>query len=192
MFRRILLLVAMLVAGACSQIGVPGGVAVPTTGNTASDASAAQQFVPDLPGYISTNASNITDAVSTISGGASILTGNPITAAMIAQIDGMITCYQSVGAVAAKIYAEPNLTDIASGQIPAVGALAVINQNRLVNNFLPCALGSDRGFSAQAQSAAQPCGSSGSFTVNGETLWYVYAATQPTLCAAIAQHLPQS
>ncbi len=190
MLRRILLLIAVLAVAACSQIGVPG-VAVPTTGDTSNDVSAAQQFVPDLPGYISTDAHSITDAVSTISGGASILTGNPVTAAMIAQIDGMIDCYQGVGAVSAKIYAEANLANIAAGQIPAVGALAVINQDRLVNNFLPCALGSNRGFSAQA-ATAQPCGSSGSFIVNGETLWYLYAATQQDLCTAIAQRLPQT
>lgn len=190
MFRRIVLLIAVMVAAACSQIGVPGGgIAVPTTGDTASDISAAQQYVPDIPGYMSTDARNITDAVSTVSGGASLLTGNPIAAAAIAQIDGMIDCYQDVGAVAAKVYAAVNIGELAAGQIPSVGALAVINQDRLVNNFLPCALGSNRGFSAQTNSA-QPCGSSGSFTVNGETLWYVYAATQQDLCSAIAQRLP--
>ncbi len=192
MLRKMMLLIAVLVAAACSQIGVPG-VAVPTTGDTASDASAAQQFVTDIPGYVSINANSVTDALSTISGGASVLSGNPVAAAMIAQIDGMIACYQDVGAVAAKIYAEPDLTKVVAGRVPSVGALAVINQDRLVNNFLPCALGSPRGLSAQAESlTAQPCSSSGTFTVNGETLWYLYAATQQDLCTAIAQHLPQS
>ncbi len=193
MLRKMMLLIAVLLAAACSQIGVPGGVAVPTTGNTSSDASAAQQFVTDIPGYVSVDANSITDALSTISGGTSVLTGNLVTAAMVAQIDGMISCYQDVGAVAAKIYAQPDLTKLAAGQVPSLGVLAVINQDRLVNNFLPCALGSNqRGLSAQAESAAQPCSNSGTFTVNGETLWYLYAATQRDLCTAIAQHLPQS
>lgn len=194
MVRKFVFLIAVLAAAvvgaACSQIGVPGGAVVPTTGNTASDPSAAQQFVPDLPGYISTNASSITDALTTITGGASILTGNPVTAALIAQVDGMIDCYQGVGAVAAKVYAEANIANIAAGQIPAVGALAVINSDRLVNNFLPCALGSNRGFSAQSADTPQPCGSSGSFVVNNETLWYVYGATRQELCSTIAQYLP--
>lgn len=182
---------ALLIA-ACSQIGIPGSsIPVPTTGDTASDASSASQFVRDIPGYISTNASNISSAISTIGGGASVITGNPVTAALIAQIDGMISCYQNVGAVAAKVYAEANIANIAQGQVPGVGALAVINQDRLVNNFLPCALGSNRGFSAQS-AEAQPCGSSGQFTVNGETLWYVYAASRQELCTAIAQSLPSS
>lgn len=191
MIRRLLLMLAVLMLGAaCSRIGIPGGAAVPTTGNTSSDPSSASQFVPDLPGYLSTNASTISSAVSTISGGASILSGNPISAALIAQIDGMIACYQSVGAVAAKVYAQADIATLAQGQVPALGALAVINQDRLVNNFLPCALGSNRGFSAQA--AEQPCSGSGSFVVNNETLWYVYAATKQELCTAIVQRLPPS
>ena len=189
MIRRISLLVAVLLIAACSRLGIPGGAAVPTTGDTANDAASAQQFVPDLPGYLSTNATTISSAISTITGGASILSGNPLGAAMIAQIDGMIACYQNVGAVAAKVYAQPDIATLAQGQIPTVGALAVINQDRLVNNFLPCALGANRGMSAQAQTP-QPCASSGSFQVNGETLWYVYAATNQDLCSAIAQHLP--
>ncbi len=191
MLRKLLLMSAVLLIAACSRIGVPGGAPVPTTGDTASDPSSAAQFVPDLPGYISTNASSISSAVSTVTGGASILTGNPITAALVAQIDGMIACYQNVGAVAAKVYAEVNIGNIAQGQVPGVGALAVINQNRLVDNFLPCALGSNSRFSAQ-NAEAQPCGSSGTFTVNGETLWYVYAASRQELCTAIAQHIPNS
>lgn len=190
MIRMISLLIAVMLIAACSRLGIPGGAAVPTTGNTASDPSAAQQFVPEIPGYISTNATSISSAVSTITGGASILSGNPVTAALIAQIDGMIACYQNVGAVAAKIYGQPDIATLAQGQIPTVGALAVVNQDRLVNNFLPCALGSaNRGFSAQAETP-QPCSGSGSFQVNGETLWYIYAATDQSLCTAIAQHLP--
>ena len=186
------MLLAVILIAACSQIGVPGGAVVPTTGNSSSDTAAAQQYVPDLPGYLSSDATSLTSALSTISGGASLLSGNPITAAMIAQIDGMITCYENVGAVAAKIYTQVDIASVAQGQIPSVGALAVINQDRLVNNFLPCALGSGRGFSAQAAAQNQPCAGSGSFTANSNTYWYLYAATRQDLCTTIAQHLPPS
>jgi len=72
-----------------------------------------------------------------------------------------------------------------------VGALAVINQDRLANNFLPCALGSGKGFSAQS-AAPQPCANSGSFSANGNTYWYLYAAKTQDLCTLIAQRLPSS
>jgi len=191
MFRRSLLILTVILIAACSRFGVPGGAVVPTTGNTSSDAAAAQQYVPDIPGYISTNASNISSAISTISGGASILSGNPVSALMIAQIDGMISCYQQVGAVAAKIYAQADIASLAAGQIPAVGALAVVNQDRVTSNFLPCALGSGKGFSAQS-AAPQPCANSGSFTANGNTYLYLYAATTQDLCSLIAQKMPSS
>ena len=63
-----LLMICVLAVAACSVVG--GTNLVPTTGDTANDPSAAQQFVPDLPGYISTNASNIADAISAVGGGA--------------------------------------------------------------------------------------------------------------------------
>jgi hypothetical protein len=182
-----LLLVAVLAVAACSVVG--GANLVPTTGDTANDLSAAQRYVPDLPGYISTNASNIVDAVTAVGGGASLLTGNPVGTALIAQIDGMIQCYQNVGAVAAKVYVQANVGSLIQGQLPSAGALAVINQDRIINNFLPCALGSAQGLSAQAEQP-QPCAGSGSFVVNNETLYYLYAATEPNLCATFQSLFP--
>jgi len=191
MFRRSLLILAVILIAACSRIGVPGGAVVPTTGNTSSDPAAAQQYVPDIPGYISSNAANLSSAISTISGGASLLSGNPVGALMVAQIDGMISCYQQVGAVAAKIYAQADIASLAAGQIPPVGVLAVVNNDRLAGNFLPCALGSGKGFSAQS-AAPQPCASSGTFSANGNTYSYLYAATTQDLCTLIAQRMPSS
>lgn len=176
-----ILWIALLVVG-CSQVGVPG-VNVPTTGNTANDPSAVGRYLPEIYGYTSINADSITTAVSSISGGASILSGNPVSAAMIAQIDGMMRCYQSVGAVGAKVYVPQNLASILGGQIPSTGVLAVVNQDRVVNNFFACALGAGaQGFSAQS-AAPQPCGGTGTYrTPQGETLHYLYAATDGELC----------
>lgn len=176
-----LLVLAMLAVASCSVVG--GTNIVPTTGDTANDISAAQRYVPDLPGYISTNASNITDAISAVTGGASLISGNLLGTALVAQIDSMIQCYQDVGAAAAKVYVQVDIASIAQGQVPSAGALAVLNQDRIINNFLPCALGSNnaRGLSAQSENP-QPCAGSGSFTVNNETLYYMYAATEQNLC----------
>jgi hypothetical protein len=190
MLRKLLLLIALLMVAACSKIGVPGGAAVPTTGDTATDVSAAGQFIPQLNGYVNVDGGNISSALSTVSGGASVLTGNPIAAAMIQQIDGMITCYQKVGAVAARVYVEANINNAVQGQVPSMGVLAVVNENRVANNFLPCALGSGNGFSAQDAQQPQPCTGSGSFVVNNETLLYVYAASKQELCTLMIQKIP--
>ena len=187
-FRIFALLALMVMLVGCSAVGDIVGGAVPTTGDTAADASSAQRFLPNLSnyGYTSTEASSISTAIASVGGSASLLTGNPAAAALIAEIDSMIQCYQGVGAVAARVYTESNISTVLQGEIPKVGALAVINQDRLVNNFLQCVVPS--AFSAQA--AIEPCFGSGSFSRDGETLHYLYAASNPELCTLFAAAMP--
>lgn len=166
--------------------------AVPTTGNTAGDASAAQQFLPSaIPGYVVTDANSITSALSTVSGGASAIAGNPVLAAAIGAVDGLIQCYNGVGAAAARIYISADVANVVmNGAAPNFGAMAVINSDRIVNNFLPCALGQAQSFSAQSADQPQICTNNGSFVVNGETLYYLYAATTPDLCGVFQAAVP--
>jgi hypothetical protein len=154
---------------------------VPGTGDSSTDAASASNFVPaSIPGYNVTEASSITDALTKTGVGASVLTGNLALAGTIAKLDGMIQCYQSVGAVAAKVYTEQTLSPTQT-TIPKIGAIAVVNTTRLGRNLLQCVL--NTGVSAQAANEIQPCGGSGSFTVNNENLEYVFAATTPELCS---------
>jgi hypothetical protein len=66
-----------------------------------------------------------------------------------------------VGAVAANVYVQSDLS----------GVLA-------------------QGLSAQA-AEPQICVNSGSFTAEGQTLHFIYAATEPNLCAIFQQVFPQ-
>ncbi len=169
-----ILLLLLLIAAGCRL--------VPGTGDSATDAASASNFVPgNIPGYNVTEASSITDALTKTGVGASVLTGNLAMAGAIAKLDGMIQCYQSVGAVAAKVYTEQTLSPTQT-TIPKIGAVAVVNTTRLGRNLLQCVL--NTGVSAQAVNEIQPCGGSGSFTVNNESLEYVFAATTPELCTA--------
>jgi len=182
----------LLVLAACN-LGETVGSVVPvaTTGDTAADAAAAQRFLPNIGGYLITDADSLVDALAAVAGGAALLTADPIAAAVIAQIDGMIQCYQEVGAAAAKIYVQADIGGLVQGQVPNVGAMAVINSDRIANNFLPCALGQGPGgLSAQSAPQVQICSNSGQFTADGENLWYVYAATNPDLCAAFQSGIP--
>jgi len=156
------------------------------TGDTASDPSAAQQFLPNLSGYNRTNAESLTGAVTSIGGGAALISGNPLLAAMIARVDTMMQCYQGVGAVAASVYTQVDLGQVIAGEFPKVGAVAVINQDRLSRNFLNCVIG---GGAASAQSAGvEPCGGSGSKVVKNETITYIYGGTDPSFCVGVQQH----
>src|SRR5690606_16589324 len=127
-----LLLICALSITACSVVG--GSNLVPTTGDTANDPSAAQQFVTDVAGSISTEIFTVTDAVCAVTGGASLLTGNLPWAGLVAPIDGMIQCYENVGALASKVYVQANVSELLQGQIPSAGALGVLNQDRLINH----------------------------------------------------------
>jgi hypothetical protein len=154
---------------------------------SATDPAAAQSFLPTIPGYATIEARSLSEALSTVSGGAALLSGNAVLAGLVTRIDGMMQCYQNVGAVAARIYTEANLTSVVQGQIPKIGVLAVVNQDRLVSNFFNCALGGQsEALSAQA-AEPQPCSGFGTTTVNGQTIHYIYAATAQELCTIFAQ-----
>jgi hypothetical protein len=172
----VLIAVLAVFASACQSIGLPA----PGTGDSANDPASASRFVPvSIPGYASTDGfTSIADALNRIGVQATILTGNVQFAPIVAQLDDMIRCYQGVGAVAGRVYSENPLP---LDRVPRVGVLAVINTTRIGRNFLQCAV--QQAMSAQAdQPAIQPCGGSGSKTVNNENLEYVYAATTPELC----------
>lgn len=169
----------ILVAVAAVAVMLVGCQVVPGTGDKSTDAAAAQSFVPaSIPGYDATDAASVTDALTKVGAAGSLLTGNIVSAGAIAKLDNMIACYQSVGAVAAKVYVDKNIAS--NPNAPKVGVLAVINTTRIQRNLLNCVL--NTGASAQAANEIQPCGGSGEKVVNGETLDYVYAATTPELC----------
>ncbi len=176
-----LLLIGLLLVTGCTLNSGP-------TGNTASDVSSASNLLPSISGYTRTDAASITDAITAAGGGASLLSGNLAVAGAITQIDRMLDCYREVGAVAANVYTQVDIASLLQSQLPRIGAVGVINQDRVVNNFLSCAVGSaNTGFSAQ-DAQVQPCGGSGSLVVNNENITYVYAATSPDLCQAIQLH----
>jgi hypothetical protein len=169
-------LIGVLLLAACQV--------VPATGDSSTDPEAVQQFLPTIPGYTATEATNITEALSQAGVGASLIGGNLPLAGMIAKLDNMIQCYRDVGAISARVYTETN----PSSAIPQVGALAVINETRLGRNLVACALNTASNGGIQAQSAtSQPCGGSGSIEVNGEKISYVYGATVQELCVAFQQ-----
>lgn len=179
----------MIVLGACSQFGTGGAINAPTTGDTANDAAAAGQYVPNIPGFIQLDTTDIVSALTSVGAPISLITGNPVSAALLSQIQGMMDCYSNVGAVASRVYAQTDIASIVEGQIPVAGVVAVINTDRVANNFLPCALGSGRGMRAEA---SQPCGGSGSFpAANGENITYLYAATSQDLCNIFLGSFPR-
>ncbi len=164
----ILLLLVVLAAAACDQLSQP-------TGDTANDAQAAQNQLPAFQQYTSTDADNIKDALTRAMQVGSLASGNIIAAGLIDRLNIMADCLGSVGALAGRVY---------TGATPPVaGLLVVINNDRLTNNFLPCAI--NPGAQAQeGRQALQPCSKTGSYTDNGVSYSYIYAATDVSMCGA--------
>lgn len=156
--------------------------------DTANDNAAAQSVMPNIAGYTSVEATNISQAISSVGGSAALVTGNPEITALVGKIDSMITCYRNVGAISARVYTDANIAQVVAGEIPKVGALAVVNTDRLSRNLLNCAISGNSGFSAQS-AGVQPCGGTGQLTRDGENLWFIYAATAPELCSAFVTAL---
>ncbi|MBC8171020.1 MAG: hypothetical protein H7X77_05095 [Anaerolineae bacterium] len=169
----LLFVVALVVMTAGCNVG--------STGQTSTDAQAVQQFFPTVTGFNTAPVNDIIQAFSTITGGASLATGNILGAAAIARLTSMIDCYRNVGAVDARVYTGIRIP-------PVIGAVAIINQNRAADNFLSCATG----MTAQGATAEpQVCVGSGSFVSGGDTFLYLYASSDGSLCESFVTHFNQ-
>lgn len=187
MKRNILsVLLAVVLMSALTACG-----ASTTTTGTANDAQSAQSYLPTLGGYQVTEAENITDAISAAAGQGVDAIGNPALEQVVTRMDSFVQCYNDVGAVAANIYTQIDLGSLLSGDfIPSVGAVAVVNQDRVRENLLACALSG-----AQAQSlrsaTPDPCTSSGTFTAGEDTFTYIYVGSKQEFCTDVAAHFAQ-
>ena len=168
-------LLVLLVAAACTS-----------TGDTPQQAESAQNLLPNIAGYEVTDSDTVIDAVTAAAGTAATASGNAPALAGIAKVDQMLQCLQDRGAVASNVYIESSITE---GILPKAGIVAVINQTRVRDNFLNCALGGQEqnGFAPQS-AIVEPCASSGSFVFRGDDISFVYVATQPDLCSAFQGH----
>jgi hypothetical protein len=174
--------VLALVLAACGGIA-PGGDPTQVT-----DPQSAAAFLPALDGYTVTGADSISDAIAAAAGEGVDQFGNPMLEQVVTRIDNFIQCYEDVGAVSANIYTQVDLTQtITDGSLPAAGAVAVVNQDRVRENLLACITGGGEAGAFSAQSVSV-CQGSGSFESGGDTFTYVYVGTQESFCAAVNSH----
>ncbi|GIK27072.1 MAG: hypothetical protein IT298_10525 [Chloroflexi bacterium] len=174
--RRILVIVGVLalaVLTACDTIQ--------PTGDSASDAESAQNQLPTLSQYTSTDADSVKDALTRALQVGSLGSGNLIAAGLIERLNNTADCLGNVGAIAGRVYT--GLTP------PVVGVLAVVNNERLTNNFLQCAVNPGMESQSLSRQALQPCAKSGSYTDNGISYSYIYAASDISMCNAFDQWL---
>lgn len=146
------------------------------TQDRADDAAAAQQFLyHDVPGYAEMDTLDALFAIDQFLAAANLLSGNFVMAGLIERIGTLGQCYERAGALAARTY-----THLSAGKF---GLLIVLNQDRVIGNFLSCVT---RG-PAIAQ-ASSHCLRSGTFQARDDRYFYLYAGTHADFCTALAGH----
>lgn len=176
----LLVLLCVVLLSACGLGG---------TGDTRNDPAAAQSFLPVISGYRTYDVDSLADALTAAGVGGSAITGNLLGSAAFVKLNGVIQCYQDVGAATAQIYL-PTTIDPTQLQTnpPATGVVAVVNETRLGRNLISCLTGA-QGSELSAQAAAfEPCVEGGRFTFSEENISYVFAGTTPALCDTLRSH----
>ncbi len=168
-----LLMMLMLLCAACSD-----------TGNTATDALSAQRLLPNLADYAATDVDTTIDGAFAAVGGAALVGGQIGVTAFVAKAEQILQCFQDRGAIAAKFYSQ---TD-PDNTIPQVGAVLIINQSRINQEMINCALGGQEEAISAQNLNIDPCASAGTITYEGDTISFVYAGSHPDVCALYALH----
>ena len=154
------------------------------TGNEAGDAQSAQRLLPNLADYSASDIDATVDGAFAAVGGAALVGGQFGLTAIIAKAEQILQCFQDRGALAARFYQHSDTSLTA----PKIGASLVINQSRVNQELINCALGGQED-SASAQSfGIEPCASAGTLTYEGDTISYVYVGSYPDVCAVFQLH----
>lgn len=167
------LMIALVLSSACSD-----------TGNSANDALSAQRLLPNLAAYTATDVDTTMDGAFAALGGAALMGGQVGITAAVAKVEQILQCFQDRGALAARFYSEAE-TD---GNLPRIGAALVINQSRINQEMINCALGGQEdAMNAQAINI-EPCASAGTFEFEGDRISYVFVGSHPDVCALYQLH----
>jgi hypothetical protein len=154
-------------------------VACQPTGDSSQDQQAAQSFFPAFDNYAVEGLQSVQDAVLGGLTAAGIGTGNLPFSAVMYKLDDFVDCYRNTGTFDARLYIE-RISTVDELRLPIAGVLVVLNQNRAVENFLPCITQPPSDIARIM--TAEPCTGSGSFQSGGDTISYLYAATDEPLC----------
>ena len=116
------------------------------------------------------------------------LAGQIGVTAFVAKAEQILQCFQDRGALAARFYKE----DQPNSPVPKVGAVMVINQSRITQELINCALGGQEGQASAQSLNIEPCASAGTITYQGDTISYVYAGSHPRCLQSVRIALRES
>jgi hypothetical protein len=140
------------------------------------------QLMPDLPGFRVVEGEAIKDYVATLTEGAALLSGHPHLVLMIERVDGIIGCYQDVGAVKLRAFSDESFP-------LSSGVIAIADRSLLTDpaTFLYCAGG--RMGPASAQATLSPCSHDYTLEKDGNEFQLFYAGTTQEICHTFCANL---
>ena len=167
----LVIIAAVVLGGASLLLGIDRSTPSPT----------AEDMLPDMPGYNVVEGESLTDYVSTVSGGAALLAGQPELALLAAGVDQVVSCYEDAGAIQTQLYSD-------QAQATSAGVVAIADRNALLDPqtlftcFTPIA-------SAQDAYVIEPCMDSYRLVTEDNEFYIAYAGTTQEICAAFCAAL---
>lgn len=154
------------------------------TGNVANDATSAQRLLPNLSAYTASDVDTTIDGAFAAVGGAAMLGGQIGVTAAIAKLEQILQCFEDRGAIAARFY-QGDSSDLLA---PRVGAALVINQSRINQELINCALGGQESNASAQIVSIEPCADAGSLTYAGDAISYFYVGSHSDVCDVFQLH----
>ncbi len=155
---------------------------IPGLGGQPTIVPPAAEMLPNLPGYTVVEGETLTGHLTKLSGGAALLAGQPELAALVAAVDGVVGCYQSVGAVRARLYSD-------QANPLSVGTVAIADKNALLDpmNLFKCV--ALKKINATQAITIEPCTANYTLTKDGNEFYVLYAGTTREICEAFCTNL---
>jgi hypothetical protein len=143
------------------------------------DTSAAS-MLPNLAGYTISDVADLRDAIAKVAGGSALLTGQPELTALVAGVNGLVSCYQKAGAIEGRTY-------VKNADPTTAGVLIIANRNALTNpaNIVSCVA---PGMGAQSI-MIQPCAKVYTLDKDNNQFYIAYAGTNNEMCSAFCSNL---
>ena len=158
----------ILLTTACSSFGKPGGAAA---------------LLPDVPNARTVEGKTITQHIASLAGGDALKIANPELYAVVQFTEGVVTCYQDLGAIAVRVYSDADFA-------LSAGMVAIVDRNAITSleNAVKC-LGGSLPFSTTEPPAIRPCFYSYTLKRDGNEFYIAYVGTTAEMCQAFCTRL---
>ncbi len=131
-------------------------------------------YLPSLPGYQSQPfTGSVKDTLGVLGIGVGV-----IGSILIDRLDGVAECLSERGVLDIQLY-------VNSSDPIDLGIIGVLNRSRIGGTIVPCTF---EGFFTRGGRSVDPCASTGSFEVEGDTILYGYTGVTLGFCTAVGAH----